>query len=95
MIVCSCNVLSDHDVRTVVTECTYGPLLLKDLARADLVHVFSASYFSFLLAPLPAILVARALGKPVVLNYRSGEAPDHLRRSAIARASSGSNPFSW
>src|SRR5262249_17469853 len=53
--------------------------------RADVVHVFSASYASFLLAPLPAIVVARALGKPVVLNYRSGEAPDHLRRSAIAR----------
>jgi glycosyltransferase involved in cell wall biosynthesis len=73
-------------LRTIVTECTYGPLLLNELARADLVHVFSASYFSFLLAPLPAILVARALGKPVVLNYRSGEAPDHLRRSALARA---------
>src|SRR5262245_48853649 len=38
-------------LRTVVTECTYAPLLLKDLARADLVHVFSASYSSFLLAP--------------------------------------------
>jgi len=24
-------------------------------------------------------------GKPVVMNYRSGEAPDHLRKSAIAR----------
>jgi glycosyltransferase involved in cell wall biosynthesis len=50
------------------------------------VHVFSASYTSFLLAPLPAVIVARLLGKPVVMNYRSGEAPDHLRRSAIARA---------
>ena len=50
-----------------------------------MVHVFSAWYTSFLLAPLPAILVAKALGKPVVLNYRSGEAPDHLQRSAIAR----------
>src|SRR5207249_1333923 len=29
--------------------------------------------------------VARALGRPVILNYRSGEAPDHLQRSAIAR----------
>ena len=71
--------------RTVVTELTYGPQLLRELARADLVHVFSASYFSFLLAPLPAIVVARALGKPVVLNYRSGEAPDHLSRSTVAR----------
>jgi glycosyltransferase involved in cell wall biosynthesis len=72
-------------LRTVVNECTYLPLLTRQLAKADVVHVFSASYSSFLLAPLPAIAIARALGKPVVLNYRSGEAPDHLRRSAIAR----------
>lgn len=72
-------------IRTVANELTYLPLLVREIARADVVHVFSASYSSFLLAPLPAILVARALGKPVVLNYRSGEAPDHLQRSAIAR----------
>lgn len=73
-------------LRTLVTQLTYGPLLLRELRRADIVHVFSASYFSFLLAPLPAVLVARMLGKPVVMNYRSGEAPDHLRRSRVARA---------
>jgi len=72
--------------RTVVTQLCYWPLLVRELRRADLVHVFSASYFSFLISPLPAVLVARLLGKPVVMNYRSGEAPDHLRRSAIARA---------
>jgi len=72
-------------LRTVATELTYLPLLVRELARADVVHVFSASYASFLLAPLPAMLIARALGRPVVLNYRSGEAPDHLQRSAIAR----------
>jgi len=72
-------------LRTVVTELTYLPLLIKAVARADVVHVFSASYASFLLSPLPAILVARALGRPVVLNYHSGEAPDHLKRSGIAR----------
>jgi glycosyltransferase involved in cell wall biosynthesis len=73
-------------LRTVATELLYWPLLVKELRKADVVHVFSASYFSFLLAPLPAVLVARLLGKPVVMNYRSGEAPDHLRRSAVARA---------
>lgn len=73
-------------LRTVVTQACYWPLLLRELRHADVVHVFSASYTSFLLAPLPAILVAKLLGKPVVLNYRSGEAPDHLRRSPIARA---------
>ena len=72
-------------VRTAATQVFYWPLLLRELRRADVVHVFSASYTSFLLAPLPAVLVAKLLGKPVVLNYHSGEAPDHLRRSAIAR----------
>jgi glycosyltransferase involved in cell wall biosynthesis len=73
-------------LRTIATQLTYWPLLVRELRDADIVHVFSASYFSFLLAPLPAVLVARLLGKPVVMNYRSGEAPDHLQRSAIARA---------
>jgi L-malate glycosyltransferase len=72
-------------VRTLATQSVYWPSLVRQLRQADVVHVFSASYFSFLLAPLPAILVARLLGRPVVLNYRSGEAPDHLRRSAVAR----------
>lgn len=72
-------------LRTLATELTYIPLLVRELRRADVVHIFSASYSSFLLAPLPALLVAKALGKPAVLNYHSGEAPDHLRRSAVAR----------
>lgn len=72
-------------LKTIVNELIYIPTLLRQLRRADVVHVFSASYFSFLLAPLPAILVARLLGRPVVLNYRSGEAPDHLARSRVAR----------
>ena len=72
-------------LRTLVTELIYIPSLVTQIRRADVVHVFSASYFSFLLAPLPAILVARLFGRPVVLNYRSGEAPDHLARSRVAR----------
>lgn len=72
-------------VRTIVTQLWYWPLLIRELRRADVVHVFSASYSSFLLAPLPAIIVSRLLGKPVLLNYHSGEAEDHLRRSWIAR----------
>jgi len=72
-------------LRTVVNELVYAPLLVRALAKADVVHVFSAAYSSFLLAPVPAIVIAKALGKPIVLNYRSGEAPDHLQRSTIAR----------
>ena len=72
-------------LRTVLTQLMYYPLLFRELKRADVVHVFSASYFSFLLAPLPAVLVARFCGRPVLMNYRSGEAPDHLARSRVAR----------
>src|SRR5947207_10155909 len=55
-------------VRTLVTQLIYWPLLFLELRRADVVHVFSASYASFLLSPLPAIVVARLLRRPVVLN---------------------------
>jgi glycosyltransferase involved in cell wall biosynthesis len=72
-------------VRTLITQLCYWPLLLHDLRHADVVHVFSASYLSFLLAPLPAVLIAKALGRPVILNYHSGEALDHLQRSKVAR----------
>jgi len=72
-------------LRTVLTQLQYWPSLVRQLKKADVVHVFSASYSSFLLAPLPATIVAKAFGRPVLINYRSGEAPDHLRRSWIAR----------
>jgi len=72
-------------VRTIANECTYAPRLLRDLRRADVVHIFSASYASFLLAPLPAVAAARLLGKPIIINYHSGHAPDHLARSGAAR----------
>ncbi len=71
-------------VRTLLTQLLYWPLLAVELRRADVVHVFSASYWSFLLAPLPAVVIARLLHKPVLINYRSGEAPDHLTRSRLA-----------
>jgi L-malate glycosyltransferase len=71
-------------LRTVLREPIYLAALWRGLRSVDVGHVFSASYWSFLLAPVPACLVARLLRKPVLINYRSGEAPDHLRRSRIA-----------
>jgi glycosyltransferase involved in cell wall biosynthesis len=65
--------------RTVLNQALYIPSLLR-LRSADIVHVFSASYWSFLLTPAPAMAVARAFGKRVILNYHSGEADDHLAR---------------
>ena len=64
-------------IRTVANEGLYLPTLRK-LRCADVVHIASASYWSFLLAPMPAIVAARRWGKPILLNYHSGEADDHL-----------------
>jgi glycosyltransferase involved in cell wall biosynthesis len=75
-------------VRTLVTSIAYILLLLVRVPRCGIVHVFSASYFSFVLVPTPAILVARLFRKKVVLNYHSGEAEDHFTRwpSAVRTA---------
>lgn len=73
-------------VRTVVTSLLYCATLLARVRKYDVIHIFSASYFSFVLAPTPAMLIAKLYGKRVVLNYHSGEAEDHLtrwRRTAI------------
>jgi L-malate glycosyltransferase len=73
-------------VRTLVTSVAYVASLLLKVRKYDVLHVFSASYFSFVLAPTPAILVGRLYGKKILLNYHSGEAEDHLqhwRRTAI------------
>lgn len=67
-------------VRTVVTSLAYTASLLRAVRRFDVIHAYSASYWSFLLAPFPAILIGRLAGRGVILNYHSGEADDHLTR---------------
>ncbi len=67
-------------VRTVVTSIAYVLSLLARVYKYDVVHVFSASYFSFVLAPTPAILIGKLYRRKVLLNYHSGEAADHLQR---------------
>ena len=47
-------------VRTIVTSLVYCLNLLLKVPKNDVIHVFSASYFSFLLAPTPAIFIARS-----------------------------------
>jgi glycosyltransferase involved in cell wall biosynthesis len=69
-------------VRTLMNQALYLPSLRR-FADCDVVHVFSASYWSFLLAPAPAMVAARRLGRRIVLHYHSGEADDHLERWSI------------
>jgi glycosyltransferase involved in cell wall biosynthesis len=67
-------------VRTVVTSLFYIASLIRRVPDYDIIHIFSASYFSFVLAPTPAILIGKYYQKKVLLNYHSGEADDHLTR---------------
>lgn len=66
-------------VRTVATTLWYWATLLGRAGKYDVLHVFSASYYSYMLSAMPAILVGKLFGKKTILNYRSGEAEDHLR----------------
>jgi glycosyltransferase involved in cell wall biosynthesis len=65
------------------------PLYLANLYQAahetDILHVFAASYGSFLIATVPAVATGQLLGKKVVIHYHSGRAGDHLRHSILAR----------
>src|SRR5262245_9387349 len=72
-------------IRTIVTQLCYWPRLVRELGRTDVVHVFSASNSSFYLAPLPAIIVSQLYGKPFIVNYRSGDAEQHLGGSSVAQ----------
>ncbi|MFL6213159.1 MAG: glycosyltransferase family 4 protein [Blastocatellia bacterium] len=65
-------------VRTIATTLAYLVMLIARAWRYDIIHIFTASYYSYLLSAVPALLVARAYGKKTILNYRSGEAEDHL-----------------
>ena len=67
-------------VRTITTSVAYLASLVRTIPRFDVIHAFSASYWSFLLAPAPALVIARLRNRPAILNYRSGEADDHLTR---------------
>src|SRR5215472_18234074 len=67
-------------VRTIVTSVAYIASLVVQIRRYDVIHIFSASYLSFVIAPTPAILISRLWRKKILLNYHSGEAQDHLTR---------------
>jgi glycosyltransferase involved in cell wall biosynthesis len=67
-------------VRTVTTSLLYCLKLLTQVPRYDVIHIFSASHLSFLIAPAPAIFIGKLYGKKILLNYHSGQAEEHLRR---------------
>src|SRR5271165_3163359 len=67
-------------LRTILREPIYLWHLWRGLKNVDVAHIFSASYWSFLLAPAPAWFAAKLRGCKSLINYRSGEARTHLQR---------------
>jgi glycosyltransferase involved in cell wall biosynthesis len=72
-------------VRTLITLVLYLVRLVTNIHRADILHIFTPGYFAFYLFPAPALFLARLLGKPAILNYHDGRAPDHLAHWPVAR----------
>ena len=72
-------------LRTILREPFYFWHLWHGLRGVDVAHIFSASYWSFLLAPAPAWFFAKLSGKKTIINYRSGEAREHLQRFRSGR----------
>ncbi len=76
-------------LRTVLREPIYFVRLWQGLQNVDVAHIFSASYWSFLLAPAPAWFFAKmkmkTRGARSLINYHSGEARDHLQRFHSAK----------
>jgi glycosyltransferase involved in cell wall biosynthesis len=71
-------------IRTCATESAYTWQLFAKCRTADVVHVFTAGYSSFLLTLAPLLAAARIVRKPVILNYHDGRAESHLRSSPFA-----------
>jgi hypothetical protein len=65
-------------VRTAVTALVYWVTAIARLWRYDVIHAYSASYWSYVVCVVPIVLLGKLYGKKVLLNYHSGEAADHL-----------------
>src|SRR5215831_6049309 len=61
-------------IRTFLQTLIYLGRLFRIVPQASVVHILAASHFYFFARVAPAVLVARILGRRVILNYRGGEA---------------------
>ena len=66
-------------IRTLVPWVIYVSTLLRRVPKYEVIHVFSAAYNSYMLWTLPALAVSKLYRKLMVVNYRDGQADDHLR----------------
>ena len=59
-------------LRAVLKTIIYLCRLVRSVPRVSVVHVLAASYFYFFARVVPAVLISRAIGRRVIVNYRGG-----------------------
>jgi glycosyltransferase involved in cell wall biosynthesis len=77
-------------LRTLFREPVYFAGLWRSLSSVDVAHIFASSYWSFSIAAAPAWFIGKIRGRKTLLNYRSGDARDHLTRFRSAALVMGS-----
>lgn len=72
-------------LRTFLNTASYIGVLAAGVRKYDLIHIFTAAYYSFLLVAAPVLILARLFGVKTVVHYHDGRAEDHLIawRSAV------------
>ena len=72
-------------LRTLLTFALYNSRLLLEAREHDILHIFSAGLSSYTLWTIPALLVGRLYRKKLILNYRDGQAEEHVTTWRTAR----------
>jgi L-malate glycosyltransferase len=65
-------------LRTLVTFVLYATRLGWEARKHDVLHIFSAGLSSYTLWTIPALVLGRIYRKKLVLNYRDGQAEQHV-----------------
>jgi glycosyltransferase involved in cell wall biosynthesis len=65
-------------LRTVATFLLYTSRLAWQARKYDILHIFSAGLSSYTLWTIPALLCGKLYGKKLILNYRDGQAEQHI-----------------
>ena len=72
-------------LRTFVTFLLYTSRLAFEARKHDVLHIFSAGLSSYTLWTIPALLIGRFYKKKIILNYRDGQAEEHVTTWRSAR----------
>jgi glycosyltransferase involved in cell wall biosynthesis len=72
-------------LRTLLTFALYNSRLLLEARKHEILHIFSAGLSSYTLWTIPALLIGRLHGKKLILNYRDGQAEEHVTTWRTAR----------